>query len=188
MKYSDLIGGLRSYLDERGDLHPAGYGVGICNLKNIGPLAFLHTVFNGVDYSQISEFEKKNGIEIPLPYKDVLTEFNGAILFGGRLSLFGIARNFSRSSVNRQPFDILEQNKYSSPPDNVNSNFYIGSSSVDGSLFSLKTDSRAIHRRSRASGEIIKSWDNFDCFIIEEIMELSKGFDRKGLKISSHSK
>jgi len=184
MEYNNLICNLRSYLNEETDLHPTNDSIGICNLKSIGPLAFLHVIFSGVDHSQISEFENNNGIEIPLLYKDVLRKFNGAILFSGRLSLFGIVRNFSRSSVNRQPFDILEQNKYSPPLGSVSSNFYIGSSSIDGSLFFIRTDSRAIHRRRRTSGEITQSWDNFDCFVNEEIMELSKGFDRYGLKIT----
>ena len=155
----------------------------LCHLPEVGEQAFLHTVFSGISRHQVIGAANANQLEIPESFVSMLESFNGAILFKGSLSLFGIVQSFTRNPAVRQPFDFLNGNKFGRPLAAQSSDFFIGGMSWDGSLLFLEGDSPTVLRRSRESRNVINTWPSIEVLLEERIAELEKLFDEHGRKI-----
>lgn len=180
MNYSSLINCLIKELDIDVDSIIQDDHARICRLPEVGPMAYLHVIFNGSNSTFLCDHIESGGIQIPADYCRFLSEINGAILFRGNLSLFGIVKDFTRNPETRRPFDILENNLYSTPVGSRPGDFFIGSISFDGSLLFLNRDGPEVYRRPRDSRNIIDAWENV-CSLLEMcISKLTPLFDRRG--------
>ena len=137
----------------------------ISPMPHVAPSAFAHEVFDGVSKEETAQHALANEINIPGSFSDLLSEINGFILYGGKMSMYGIVTTFSRDPKQRRPFSLLDRNKYSRPIGSSVDHFFIGSFSSDGSLLYMLNDSQRIYKRSRDDPRVVDEWSNFDSLI-----------------------
>src|SRR5690349_18753318 len=85
----------------------------------VAELAYLHIIFKPLHDSVLQEAQAR--LELPKPLTDFLRQQNGAILFSGALSIYGVHPVGQllnrRDPFGRMPFNIESEN-YNSPPSN----------------------------------------------------------------------
>ena len=154
----------------------------LCHTPHVAPRAYFHTVFPGVGEETIQRIEALSGVAIPRAYARLLQGFNGAILFSGAMSLYGIVESFTRNLNVHQPYDLLEYNHLSRPVYAKPEDFFIGGMKSDGSLLFLEGDAPTVFRRERGSRDVLNSWVNIDAMLDERMAALEKLFDEHGRK------
>lgn len=147
---------------------PSGW-IGVHKAPDFGSHAYLHLLFPPLERELADAVEKRSGVPIPDHVRDFLSEINGAILFQGELSLYGIRTSLSRNVLERQPFDIFEPNSISRPREARLGDFYIGSYSDDGSRLLVKGEESTVHRCERATGRVLGEWRSIQEMLAEEV-------------------
>lgn len=178
---------LSKRLDAPQNLVAKNGAVLIGKLPNVGPKAYLHEVFRGVDSQEIESIENESGLIFPGSFKEFLLETNGLILFQGALAIYGIRSDFDRGADNRQPFDVLERNVITRPRKSGRDEFFIGSYNWDGSLIYMKRDEPEIYRRLLDDDVVLSKWKNLDHFVSSEIERISGLFDKFGNELDENN-
>ena len=133
-------------------------------------------------------------MRFPAPFMDLLKKQNGAILFAGSLSVYGVLS--TNKSLNREqpfmlpPFDIEDENKRW-PPYDPERLLCIGGYGFDGSGACIDREDGRIHVFRRATRTLAKSpvatWPSLDTWIRTEVSRLSSLFDSKGNRLADES-
>jgi hypothetical protein len=149
---------------------------------HIAPLAWLHSIYKGLNEIEIKEVESDLNTEIPKEYACFLHFSNGLNLFNTSLSLYGRRTSYNRiSAINaRQPFDLKTKNIHERPKKSKEEYFYIGSYFKDGSLIFIDKITNEIHRTERDEINILNSWSDFREFIESEIVRLKSLHNENG--------
>ena len=148
---------------------------------DVGPKAFTHVLFAGLPYKLVEEAMASSRVLIHPTYAQYLTEYNGAILFQGELSLYGVRAKLSRDADNRQPFDVVGLNNPGERPDwSFSDGTVVGGYRSDGSVLYMTSGSDSISRRIFDSGELLGTWSTFGLFLEHEVERLISLHDRGG--------
>jgi len=149
---------------------------------HIAPMAWLHSIFQGLDINDLQIIASELNTVIPKDYADFLTFSNGLDLFTGTLSLFGRRTSYDRvAEINaRQPFSLITTNAYEKPSNSNENYFYIGSYNWDGSLIFIDILNSKVHRCDRDNAQILNSWANFNEFLKIEICRLKSLYNENG--------
>lgn len=162
-----------------GDVYRAAAGwIGVKRVPNVGPDAYLHVLFPPVDAAVSAPLVLKSGLVFPACVENFLKSLNGAILFQGKLSLYGIRTTFVRDVMNRQPFDIIEVNTIARPYEARPGDFYIGSCSADGSRLLVRAEEPVVYRCERGSQHVLQAWGSIDEMLSEEIQRLVAEYEQ----------
>jgi hypothetical protein len=147
--------------------------------------AYLHTLFPAASAELLVEtraeiFAKEAFDQFAL----FLTKYNGVNFFLGSLALNGIRQAFvSRSSEERQPFDLLELNRFERPKNADPENLFIGSYNWDGSLIFINPNG-AVFVCKKNDATPYAHWPNLSEMISTELVRLAQLFDRAGRVIN----
>lgn len=162
------------------------------HVPQAGSLAYLNIIFKPA----ATDVLRRVAVQLRMPA--VLSEFlkvqNGAILFSGALSIYGVQR--SGQLLNRGdpffdlPFNIEEENRNWPPPDSHRF-LAIGGYSFDGSIVCIDRSDCSLSRFSRGEQELLKAplfkWPSLQGWLTTEIARLSVLFDRRGTRLVDES-
>ena len=145
-----------------------------------GPQAYLHTIYRPAPNELLAQVAAK--LRFPTPVFEFLSRHNGAILFSGGLSVYGVVEPGSLlrrdNGFALPPFNIEGANKFwSVDPERllVIGTYYFDSSQAcidrsTGRIFYFKKDQKTPEF----------SWPSFDSWLREEIARLCSLFDTDG--------
>jgi hypothetical protein len=149
---------------------------------HIAPLAWLHSIYKGLENNEIKEIESKLNTELPKDYSDFLRLFNGLKLFVTILSLNGRRISYDRKAEidARQPFDLSTKNIHERPKNSKPEHFFFGDYFDDGSLVLIDKLTNKVHRTDRNKFKVLNSWTDFNEFITQEIIRLKNLHNEDG--------
>jgi hypothetical protein len=158
----------------------------------VGSSAYLHVVFKPAPPDLLSHAATE--LKMPVPFVDFLRIQNGAVLFSGALSIYGI---HSRGQLlNRDdpdfvlPFNVEDENQNWPPPDRA-VYLSIGGYSFDGSRVCINRNDGKVYLFERGTQSLLRSpshcWENIEQLIISEVMRLAALFDRRGKRLVDES-
>ncbi|MBS1687048.1 MAG: SMI1/KNR4 family protein [Bacteroidetes bacterium] len=149
---------------------------------HIAPMAWLHSIYPGLNEKEISEVEDKLNIRFDDQFRSFLAITNGLNVFNTTLNIYGLRRNYNRDTDNVwQPFDIFSKNIYERPRLARDRNIFIGSYSADGSLLAIDEFGKA-YRCSKDASIVFNTWRDFVTMIDSKIPRLIALFDNNGVK------
>lgn len=180
MKTESLAKLLMEHLEDKRVLKGENGASFICPLPDVGSHAFLHVLFDPVPVQEIEAEAVRSGFPLLAVVLENLMEMNGALLFRGALSIYGVRGAISRDPLKRKPHDIYEINTLMRPKGALPSQCFLGSYSEDGSWLYTEASDGAVYRRQRKTSEIMSRWPTIDAMIVSEVARLSQGFDRYG--------
>jgi hypothetical protein len=153
----------------------------IGHIPHRGPAAYLHTLFPAALRDWIEETSGKvSATEAFGQYAVFLAEHNGANFFLGSLALNGIRRGLiSRSSEDRQPFDLVELNSFERPKNADPKCLFVGSYNWDGSLVGVEPDGNVLVCKKLDATPYAR-WPNLGAMVSTEVVRLAEFFDRDG--------
>jgi len=182
---------LVSHFDKAGD-RETSTAVFRTRVQWVGPSAYLHVVFKAASADLLSHAAAK--LKMPISCVDFLRTQNGAVLFSGALSIYGI---HSRGQLlNRQdpdfalPFNIEDENQNWPPPDRA---LYlsIGGYSFDGSRVCINRHDGKVYLFEREIQTLLRSpshsWESLDQWITSEVIRLTALFDCRGKRLVDES-
>jgi len=147
----------------------------------VAPQAYLHIVFKGADRYGLREVGDKLGL--PEGWRNVLEIQNGAILFSGSISLYGVhapGAFLNRSDFfNRMPFSIEGENR-SWPPKDRGAQVAIGGYSYDGTRAVLDLAREQVAAMPRKSTTVLENWLSAESWVKTELQRLRTMFDNQG--------
>jgi hypothetical protein len=154
----------------------------IGHVPHRGTQAYLHLLFSPAPIENIKELKAKlpSAAQALEHYEILLTEHNGAVFFLGSLALNGIRIGLiSRSSEDRQPFDLLDLNSFERPKNADPKTLYIGSYNSDGSLIYLEPNGEVLVCKKNDATPYAR-WANLSEMISTEIPRLAQFYDQNG--------
>lgn len=153
----------------------------IGHIPHRAPEAYLHTLFPAASAETIRETKTKiTAVRAFDQLALFLAEHNGANFFLGSLALNGIRRGLvSRSSEDRQPFDLLELNGFERPKNADPESLFIGSYNWDGSLIFLEPDGEVLVCKKLDATPYAR-WSSLSEMISTELARLAQFYDREG--------
>lgn len=147
----------------------------------IAPKAYLHIVFRGANASDLAEVGKY--ISLPKTWMDVLSQQNGAILFSGAMSIYGVhvpGTLLDRSNFFEQlPFSIVSENR-SWPPVERERYVCIGGYRYDGTRAIMDREDGTIRAMPRNNQSVLKEWSDASAWLAGELGRLAGLFDEVG--------
>lgn len=154
----------------------------------LAPMAYLHVVFKPTEAGVLRETCAK--LQVPSDFADFLSGQNGAILFSGALSIFGIhsqGQLLNREDVSsRSAFDIETENESWTPTD-PKRHFVVGGYGFDGSRVCIDRDSSQIALFDRVNQQLSRTarccWPSLNDWISSEILRLSTLFNSQGKRL-----
>lgn len=158
----------------------------------VGASAYLHIVFKPASYDLLSHAATK--LKMPASFVDFLRTQNGAVLFSGALSIYGI--HAPGQLLKREdpefalPFNIEDENQNWPPPDRA---IYltIGGYSFDGSRVCINRNDGKVYLFERGIQSLLRSpshsWESFEQWIMSEVIRLTALFDRRGKRLVDES-
>jgi hypothetical protein len=154
----------------------------------IAELAYFHIIFKPSEGNTLREAMAR--LEIPLPLVNFLKKQNGAILFSGAMSIYGVhalGQLLNRDDpFARLPFNIESEN-YSWPPFDQKRFLAIGGYGFDGSQVCIDREDSQIYLFQREARSLARvpsyHWQNIEDWIVSEIKRLSTMFDAYGRRI-----
>ncbi|MCY3017892.1 MAG: hypothetical protein NTW87_02515 [Planctomycetota bacterium] len=156
----------------------------IGRVPHLGPEAWFHFVFKGLDVTGISELERHAERAIPAALRQFYSRSNGMILFSDSFAIYGLRRDYIREGDHVfQPFDIDASNTFERPKDASDTMLFIGSYSYDGSRLYLSSDDPRVFRCARRTVVPLNRWPTFEEMIVAECERLSRLFDVRGRKL-----
>jgi len=154
----------------------------------VAPLAYLHVIFKPIE--QILLEPTISGCGMPFSYTSFLQLPNGAILFSGALSIYGV--HPAGQLLNREdpllqlPFNVEVENS-NWPPANRHRFLTIGGYGFDGSRACIDREDLRIYLFKREINGLSKDpllvWEDLETWIIGEIDRLSTMFDTRGRRL-----
>lgn len=156
----------------------------------VAPQAYLNIIFKAAPANALKI--SAEGLELPESFCELLRIQNGAILFSGALSIYGVHRRgqlLNRSDTfSRLPFNIEPENLNwpCRDPDRL---VAIGGYGFDGSRVCVDKRSLRIELCKRDADRASSgfSWKSIDEWIFSEITRLSMLFDEHGKLLVSES-
>jgi hypothetical protein len=155
------------------------------NVPSIAPEAYLHTIFKPLPAPVVSALPHFR--ELPAIWKDFFAIQNGADLFSGAISLYGLhphGQMLSRKGGldSRLPFDLANESS-NRPPPNPKENLKIGGYGFDGSLVCLNRKDESISVFRRDGSELIALWHSPTSWLTNEIARIGMLFDSSGNRL-----
>ena len=157
----------------------------IQHIPSIAPKAFVHSIFPPLSVDAVGNLNEILGSRLSNDYRELLMLMNGAILFSGALSLFGIKlRNTTGiEGAVQQPYDIVAANNHKifwlKFPDCC----IIGGYNWDSSRVVASSSKVEIVRCDNTEYRIQNRWTNLAAFLRSEYTRLSEHFDPLGVQI-----
>lgn len=162
------------------------------HVPQAGSLAYLNIIFKPA----ATDVLRRVAVQLRMPA--VLSEFlkvqNGAILFSGALSIYGVQR--SGQLLNRGdpffdlPFNIEDENRNWPPPDSTRF-LAIGGYSFDGSIVCIDRRDFSLSLFGRGDRSLLPAtlfnWPSLQVWLTTEIARLSILFDHKGTRLVDES-
>ena len=154
----------------------------------VGPEAYLNIIFEPASLEVLSNVGAK--MRMPAPLVELLAEHNGAILFSGALSWYGVVdKGQLLNRTNRfslPPFNIEAENRSWPPPDRDRL-LKIGGYGFDGSGVCIDRQNLRILVFHRGAEEPYCSWPTLGDWLNNEIRRLSELFDVSGKRLVDES-
>jgi hypothetical protein len=160
----------------------------IGHVPHVAPMAYLHSIYPGLDESQIDELEALCQRPIPPPYRALLRITNGANLFSDKLRINGLRTSYARDAdASRLPYAMEAANTWERPKGSPQDAVFFGGYSFDGSRLSmLPEDDRVFYTPRRTYEPILRTWPSLDEMLESEVERLAALFDGQGrLKVES---
>jgi len=158
----------------------------------VAPEAYLHMIFKPAARDVLADAAQRQ--RIPPVFQEFLAIQNGAILFSGALSIYGVVhpgQPLERSATfSRLPFSIESENSDWRPydPDRF---LAIGGYGFDGSRACIDRRSLQIALFQRGEAGLLStpllSWKSLEQWVREEISRLSALFDANGKRLVNES-
>lgn len=180
MKTEALASLLLTHLEDKRVIRGANGASLICGLPRVGTHAFLHVLFDPVNAKVMEEEALESGYYLPASVQESLHDMNGAVLFQGKLSLYGVRGEISRDPAKRKPHDIYEANTLMRPRGALPAQCFIGFYGEDGSHLYIEAGDARVFRRQRKTPGILEEWPDIDTMIATEISKISQNFDCHG--------
>ncbi len=153
----------------------------------VAPEAYLNIIYKPAPPKLLSEIAGK--LSFPLSVIDFLRQHNGAMLFSGSLSLFGVVE--PGRLLNRQdtfslpPFNIEDENEsWSFHRDRL---LVVGGYQFDGSSACIDRSDGKIHVFKRKQRIPTISWPSLEFWLTNEIARLGLLFDDDGKRTGSEA-
>lgn len=181
--YYEILGLLKKfdYLGEK-TLGDGTHLIG--KAPHIAPLAWLHTIYPPLSEEEISILEGQINNKIPKSYKDFLLLTNGLNVFNTTFSLYGLRKNYNRTTEDIwQPFDIILPNTIEKPDHATHNTFIIGSYDWDGSYLYMNTESERVFMCDREDITPLYEWESFREMLEKEVKRLVGLFDKQGREL-----
>lgn len=158
----------------------------------VAPEAYLHIVFKPAPERVLAQAAQR--LRLPPVFLDFLKTQNGAILFSGALSIYGVLASGERINrsdpFSRPPFDIERENS-NWPPYDPACFLAIGGYGFDGSCVCINRNTFRIDLFSRGEASLSRrpsvSWNGLDEWIRDENSRLSTLFDSTGRRLVNES-
>lgn len=153
----------------------------------VAPEAYLNVVYKPAPSGLLSGIARK--WSFPLSLVDVLRQQNGAILFSGALSLFGVVdagRLLDRQDpFSLPPFNIESENaSWSLQRDQL---LVVGGYQFDGSKACIDREDGKIHVFKRRQKTPSVSWSSLESWLTDEVKRLCLAFDDRGMRTKPES-
>lgn len=154
--------------------------------------AYLNIVFKPAAIDTVRRVARS--LELPHTFRNFLESQNGAILFSGALSIYGVhcpGQLLNRSDpFSRLPFDIELENS-NHPPDDPTRLFAIGGYGMDGSRVCMDRYNLKVEvwprDTSRLGPNPSFSWSSLNEWIASEVARLSMLFSESGKLLAAES-
>lgn len=178
----DLLTALSSY--EVVDDQDSEIAVFRTRVPWVGPLAYLHIIYKPAPRLVLKEVAQK--LRMPPPTIQLLARHNGAHLFSGALTIFGVRA--PGQLLNRgdpflaPPFDIESENNELKRVDR--SQFLgVAGYGFDGSIVCIDRFDAHLSLFRRDDATPLISWRHLDEWLSSEVARLSLLFDRRGKRL-----
>ena len=153
----------------------------IGRVPHVGPDAWLHVLFAGLDEADIAELETRAARQLPSDYRQFMREHNGLSLFSGALYVAGLRRDFRRANhATWQPFALEDANVFERLRDAPADCVFIGGYKADGSRLYMSGASPKVFRCERSSIRPVNEWPNLRLLLNHEAERLAEHFDALG--------
>jgi hypothetical protein len=153
----------------------------------VAPLAYLNIIYKPAASEVLSDVAAK--LQVPASFVALLARYNGAILFSGGLSLYGVVRKDQlldrTDSFSRLPFNIETENRGRFP--DRDRFLKIGGYGFDGSHTCIDRRDSRIDVFHRGDKEPYCSWATLDGWLDSEIRRFSDLFDESGKPLVAES-
>lgn len=155
------------------------------HVPHVGPKAYFHVLFPGLDARRLVELESAAGRPVPPQLKALYELSNGMHLFSGAVSIFGLrSRNSRTGDAAWEPFGVELKNKDERPGGASKELFFFGFYDWDGSLLYMSAQSPEVYRCAQENVQPLNSWSDLATMLRQEIERLGSCFDALGRKIS----
>ena len=162
------------------------------HVPSIGPLAYLNVIFKGAPNDVLLDSAQK--LRMPRTLVELLRQQNGAFLFSGSLSIYGIhqpGQLLQRSDpLFDLPFNIEAENRNWPPHDRIRF-LAFGGYGFDGSRVCINRDDLRIYLFPRGENRLLSvashSWQDLDSWLNSEITRLTTLFDSDGKRLVDES-
>jgi SMI1 / KNR4 family (SUKH-1) len=152
---------------------------------HIAPEAWLNSLYQPLDITDVKVLETELGTDIPIDYKNFLLNVsNGLNILVGTFYLDGLRRNYKRTvDESRQPFSIITTNIEERPDNAKDNHFFIGGYKWDGSCIYIDKKTNLVHYCDRDDVTSLFQWESFEEMLISELDRIYLLFDNNGVKI-----
>lgn len=152
-------------------------------VPHIGSAAFFHELYAPLTEAELRQLEEALGLALPRDFAEFLRVMNGCSLFSGALAIHGLRRNYIRTvAASRQPFSLLDTNRFERPRGAPADAVFVGSYKADGSQLAIEGVS--VYRTPRRMFERVQSWRSFGEALLGEVRRLATCFDGEGRRIA----
>lgn len=149
----------------------------------IGPAAWLHSLYPTLAKNDIEVLEDQLGTSIPKVYKEFLLNYsNGIKIFSSTFTLEGMRKVLGRTiEASRQPFSIITPNTQERPKNAKFNHFFIGGYHWDGSHLYIDKATNKVHFCDRWDATSLYEWSSFETMLVSEVKRIATLFDENGV-------
>jgi hypothetical protein len=153
----------------------------------VAPEAYFHIVFKPAPPKLLAKVSAK--LRFPKPVVDFLAVQNGAMLFSGSISVYGVVEEGTllnrRDPFSLPPFNIEQETSgWSVDPERL---LVLGGYQFDGSRVCIDRVDSHIYVYQPKARQPGASWPSLEQWLSEEIARLSALFDREGRLVGSEA-
>jgi hypothetical protein len=141
----------------------------ICRTPWIAPEAFLHRLYPPNSPELIASIAPATGRQPPRDFARLLERFNGADLFGGSLSIYGVRTSYDREAdiANWQPFDV-DIHQFGLSDIIGRDGMVIGSVGPDVDPVAIRSTEGDVARFNQKSRAVLETWPSLAEFLTSE--------------------
>src|SRR4029077_4010155 len=162
------------------------------HIPSMAPLAYLNIIFKGAREEMLLGAAQR--LRMPEPLIESLRQHNGAILFSGALSIYGVHRPgqllYREDPLFDLPFNIELENRNWPPHDRGRFLAFAGYG-FDGSTVCIDRGDSRIYLFQRGKETLVAtashSWQDLDAWLNSEIIRLSVLFEARGKRLVDES-